>query len=129
MFVCYQTIIPNQFEFVQQSWANNPQFVSDGIQPFVKNRPGGLPSLPVISNASIPAGGSTIADDPRVIVGFDPVIGQQGTNPRTMDEPFPNYPTGSQRSTLVMIQNFIVPKAGAYFFVPSISALTHELSA
>jgi Dyp-type peroxidase family len=128
MFVCYQTIIPDQFEFVQGSWANNPTFVSDGIPPFVKNRPGGLPSLPVISNAPIPAGGSTTAHDPGVIVGFDPVIGQQQTNPRTTDEPFPNYPTGSQRSTLVMTQNFIVPKAGAYFFVPSISALTNELS-
>jgi Dyp-type peroxidase family len=129
MFVCYQTIISDQFEFVQSSWANNPTFVSDGIPPFVKNRPGGPPSLAVISNGPIPAGGSTTADDPRVIVGFDPVIGQRQTNPRTTDEPFPNYPTGSQRSTLVMTQNFIVPKAGAYFFVPSISALTHELSA
>jgi Dyp-type peroxidase family len=131
MFVCYQTIIHDQFEFVQSSWANNPTFVSDGIPPpLLKNRPGGPPqSLPVISNAPIPAGGSTTAHDPRVIVGLDPVIGQQQTDPRTMDEPYSNYPTGSQRSTLVMTQNFIVPRAGAYFYVPSISALTNELSA
>jgi hypothetical protein len=64
-----------------------------------------------------------------VIVGFDPVIDQQQTNPRTTDEPFPNYPTGSQRSTLVMPQNFIIPKAGAYFVVPSISALKGQISA
>jgi Dyp-type peroxidase family len=128
MFVCYQTVISNQFEFVQQSWANNPKFVSDGIPPLVKSRPAGGPSLSVISNGTVPPGGSTTADDPQVIVGFDPVIGQQQTNPRTTDEPFPNYPTGRQRSTLVMTENFIVPKAGAYFFVPSISALTHELS-
>jgi Dyp-type peroxidase family len=131
MFVCYQTVIAGQFEFVQISWANNPKFVSDGIPDphFVKNRPGGPPSLPVIANGAVPVGGSTTADVPQVIVGFDPIIGQHQTDPRTTDEPIPNYPTGSQRSTLVMTKNFIVPKAGAYFFVPSISALTHELSA
>src|SRR6266478_4133750 len=26
MFVCYQTSIETQFEFIQQKWANNPQF-------------------------------------------------------------------------------------------------------
>jgi Dyp-type peroxidase family len=88
MFVCYQTIINNQFQFVQRAWANNPIFVSDEIQQFVKNRPPGPRSTSVISNAQIPAGGSTTADDPKVIVGFDPIIGQQQTNSRTMDEPF-----------------------------------------
>ena len=128
MFVCYQTIINNQFQFVQRAWANNPIFVSDEIQQFVKNRPPGPRSTSVISNAQIPAGGSTTADDPKVIVGFDPIIGQQQTNSRTMDEPFSNYPSGSQRSTLVLPNNFIVPKAGAYFFLPSMSALIANLA-
>ena len=36
MFVCYQTSIPDQFEFLQISWANKPNFISDGIPPSIK---------------------------------------------------------------------------------------------
>jgi|HubBroStandDraft_2_1064218.scaffolds.fasta_scaffold630675_2 hypothetical protein len=111
MFVCYQASIRNQFEFVQASWANNSGFI------FGKTHPDGSP----------------------VIVGFDPIIGQNaGVNPkpgdpvphkRVMDEPIPNYPTGGVRSTLNEPQDFIIPTAAAYLFVPSIEALRTELSA
>ena len=33
MFVCYQTSILNQFEFVQSKWANNPGFVFGKVRP------------------------------------------------------------------------------------------------
>jgi Dyp-type peroxidase family len=109
MFVCYQTSIPKQFEFVQEKWVNNPTFISP--TPLVKNHP----------------------DGSEITVGFDPIIGQNTVNgqvqPRTSDEPVPNYPTGNVRSTLQEPQNFIVPTGGAYFFVPSIAALENELSA
>jgi len=102
MFVCYQTSIPEQFEFVQNKWANNPGFVPGKHHP----------------------------DGTVVSVGFDPIIGQNaGGAPRTTDEPVPNYPTGNVRSTLHEPQNFIVPTAAAYCFVPSIAALENELSA
>jgi Dyp-type peroxidase family len=107
MFVCYQTSIPAQFEFVQSKWANNPGFV------FGKKRP---------------------SDGSPVTVGFDPLIGQKAgpagdpQRARTTDEPIPNYPTGNVRSTLNLAQDFIVPTAGAYFFVPSIAALKQELT-
>jgi len=102
MFVCYQTSIPNQFEFVQIKWANNPGFI------FGKRHPDGSP----------------------VVTGFDPIIGQNATPPRvrTTDEPVPNYPIGNVRSTLNEPNDFIVPTAAGYFFVPSIEALTNELS-
>ena len=109
MFVCYQTSIPNQFEFVQENWVNSPTFISP--KPLVKNHP----------------------DGSEITVGFDPIIGQNTVNgqpqPRTSDEPVPNYPTGNVRSTLQEPQNFVVPTGGAYFFVPSIAALEDELSA
>ena len=101
MFVCYQTSIPNQFEFVQIKWANNPGFI------FGKNHPDGSP----------------------VNVGFDPIIGQNQGAPRTTDEPIPNYPAGNVRSTLREPKDFIVATGGGYFFVPSVSALEDELSA
>ena len=37
MFICSQTSIPNQVEFVQISWANNPGFI------FNKKHPDGTP--------------------------------------------------------------------------------------
>jgi len=108
MFVCYQTSIASQFEFVQINWANNTGFI------FGKKHP----------------------DGSSVTVGFDPLIGQNGgLNPgnppprnRFMDEPVANYPQGNVRSTLQEPTDFIVPTAGAYFFVPSIEALINELS-
>jgi deferrochelatase/peroxidase EfeB len=103
LFVCYQTSIPSQFEFVQIKWANNTGFI------FGKKHPDGTP----------------------VTVGFDPIIGQNGSlnRARTTDEPVPNYPTGNVRSTLNEPNDFIIPTAAGYFFVPSIEALTNELSA
>ena len=35
MFVCYQTSIVNQFEFVQSSWANNERFVFGKTRPTI----------------------------------------------------------------------------------------------
>lgn len=94
MFVCYQTSIVDQFEFIQSAWANAPGF------PLDKTRPGGGAVTP----------------------GHDPIIGQAG-RARQMDEPLPNYPTGSVRSTLDMPEPFVVPTAAGYFFMPSLSTL------
>ena len=103
MFVCYQTSISGQFEFVQSKWANNPGFISR------RNHPDG-----------------SLAE-----VGFDPLIGQKSGNDRVrfMDEPVPNYPSGDVRSKLDQPRDFVIPTGGGYFFMPSISALTRELSA
>jgi Dyp-type peroxidase family len=102
MFVCYQTSIERQFEFVQKNYANNPHFVSG------KERPGG--------------GGV-------VTPGFDPIIGKAFDNGvREMDEPYPNYPAGDRRTTLEIPHQFVVLTAAAYFFMPSISALRTVLS-
>ena len=103
MFVCYQTSIANQFEFVQMQWANNPGFISGKKHP----------------------------DGTNVTVGWDPIIGQNSTDSRlrTMDEPVSNYPTGNRRSTLREPKDFVVPTGGAYFFMPSIAAMKTDLSA
>jgi len=104
MFVCYQTSIANQFEFLQISWANNPGFVF----------------------------GKTHPDGSAVAVGWDPIIGQNSTpgqnRARTTDEPVSNYPSGDVRSTLQEPQDFVITTGGAYFFMPSISAMKNELS-
>ena len=101
MFVCYQTSIERQFEFIQRNYANNPGFVGG------KRRP---------------SGGA-------VIPGYDPIIGQApGEGIREMDEPYPNYPAGNRRSTLNIPNEFVVLTAAAYFFMPSITALRTVLT-
>ena len=102
MFVCYQTSIERQFEYIQRSHANDPAFVSGKVRPG-----GGAPVTP----------------------GFDPIIGQAADEgAREMDEPYPNYPAGNRRTTLEMPRQFIVLTAAGYFFVPSISALRTVLT-
>jgi len=103
MFVCYQTSIERQFEFIQRNYANHPDFVGG------KRRPGG--------------GGP-------VTPGFDPIIGQaERGGVRTMDEPYLNYPAGSRRTTLTIPKQFVELTAAAYFFMPSITALRAVLTA
>ena len=103
MFVCYQTSIQKQFEFIQSAWANEARFVGH------KTRPSGRGGVPVTP-------------------GFDPIIGQANVRgPRSMDEPVSNYPSGNIPSTLEMPNPWVVLTAAAYFFVPSITALREVL--
>jgi Dyp-type peroxidase family len=101
MFVCYQTSIERQFEYIQRRYADNPDFATG------KMRPGGGAVTP----------------------GYDPVIGQApGDEARYMDEPYPNYPAGTRRTTLDIPSEFVVLTAAAYFFMPSITALRTVLT-
>jgi hypothetical protein len=47
---------------------------------------------------------------------------------RETEEPYPNYPAGSRRTTLDMPKEFVVLTAAAYFFMPSITALRTVLT-
>lgn len=103
MFVCYQIDIGRQFEFIQRGYCNNPDFVTGKTRP---------------------------ASGQPVHPGYDPIIGQAPDDgPRRMDEPVPNYPTGNRRSALDLLQQFVIPTAASYLFVPSISAARGALSA
>ena len=102
MFVCYQTSIKRQFEYIQRRHANDPDFVSGKVRPS-----SGAPVTP----------------------GFDPIIGQAaGEGAREMDEPYPNYPAGNRRTRLEIPEQFVVLTAAGYFFMPSISALRTVLT-
>jgi Dyp-type peroxidase family len=102
LFVCYQTSIERQFEYIQRSHANDPGFVSGKVRP---------------------------GSDARVTPGFDPIIGQAADEgAREMDEPFPNYPAGNRRTTLRLAKEFVVLTAAGYFFMPSITALRTVLT-
>jgi Dyp-type peroxidase family len=103
MFVCYQTSIQRQFEFIQSKWANNIDFVGGKKRPPGRHRENVTPH-------------------------FDPIIGQAPAGERrSMDEPVSNYPGGDTTSTLDIPQPWVVLTAAAYFFVPSITALREVL--
>jgi Dyp-type peroxidase family len=103
MFVCYQTSIQGQFEFIQSAYANEVRFVSS------KTRPSGRGGV-------------------AVTPGFDPIIGQApGEGPRWMDEPV--SPVSKTPSKVDMPHPWVVLTAAAYFFVPSITALRTVLTA
>jgi Dyp-type peroxidase family len=81
LFFCINANIRRQFEFVQQSWVNNPTF-------------------------------NGLYDERDPLVGYSP----DGSN-RTMV--IPQVPLAKTLS----LPNFVTLKGGAYFFLPSLSAL------
>jgi len=82
-FLCLNSDIERQFEFVQQTWCNNPVF-------------GGL-------NGEV-----------------DPLVG----NLTRGDEIF-TVPADPLRTRVHNLERFVTVKGGAYFFLPSISALRY----
>ena len=100
MFVCYQTSIEQQFEFILSHWVNEPDFALSGT-------------------------------------GEDPILGQHlvggvgggaGARTRNFVGATVNYPGGPLGPATALPTDFIVATAGAYVFVPSISALQTVLS-
>jgi Dyp-type peroxidase family len=94
-FLCYQTDIGNQWQFVQSQWVNNPSF-PNLPDPFVDNN------------------GEVLND------GHDPIIsqsdpGREFTLPLT-DDDIPH---------LTGIPRWVTTTGGEYFFQPSIDALCH----
>lgn len=101
LFMCYQSDIWEQFEFIQRRWSNNPFF----LQP-AKSKMDGYPQT-----------------------GLDPVIGQSTRAIKNSPRPAAYWPKGWGKETTkvdAQIANFVTLKGGEYFFSPSISFL-HNL--
>jgi Dyp-type peroxidase family len=99
MFICYQTSIHEQFEFIIKNWVNNPAF----------------PPSP-------PALGGNAGHDP--ILGQ----AGGAVRTRRFRGAVMNYPSGPRGPRITIPNDFIVPTGGGYFFVPSIDAIKTVLA-
>jgi len=98
-FVCYQSTINKGFSFLQEIWVNNQTF----------------PPKPDPQNPG-----------KNLTIGFDPIIGTNGSDAGGRETIGTN--PSSQEAFLKLPVEWVVPKGGAYFFSPPISALTSKLA-
>lgn len=103
LFLCAQSSIPDQFEFIQNQWANNKVFLREGsgLDPVIGTQKYGEP------RSKLPAG-----EWPRL-------YGSRNDLDFTKNPPEVVGHTFTER-----VGEWVTMKGGEYFFVPSLSALT-----
>lgn len=100
LFLCYQTDLERQFEFVQTQWINNAGF-----------------PCPLVSGLKNSGGALVYPNGTAGPDGEDPVIAQTASGPYAI----PTSATASQR--IPDLKHFVTMTGGDYFFSPSIPAL------
>ncbi|MBC1222655.1 Dyp-type peroxidase [Nostoc sp. UCD121] len=105
LFMCYQSDIWEQFEFIQRLWSNNPLFLKSD-SPNSPNKNYDRTGLDAVSGQSL-------------LEQSDPVIPE-------VPQPPENWLKERDQQTVkadVKFANFVKLKGGEYFFSPSISSL------
>ncbi|KAB8333255.1 Dyp-type peroxidase [Scytonema tolypothrichoides VB-61278] len=108
LFMCYQSDIWEQFEFIQRFWSNAPRFLEPGMSQArnVQNNNYDRTGLDAVSGQNLPG-------------QSDPVI-------QEVPQPPENWLKERDQQTVkadVKFANFVKLKGGEYFFSPSISFL------
>ncbi len=111
-FLCLNSDIERQFEFVQQTWVNNPVFggLNGEVDPLIGNiSRTETPSVNPPANSGNPPPGSSPNGDAQPDALF-------------------TVPADPLRTRVHNLERFVTVKGGAYFFLPSIRALRYLAS-
>jgi deferrochelatase/peroxidase EfeB len=105
LFLCLNSDIERQFEFVQQTWVNNPVFggLNGEVDPLIGN----------ISKTETPS--------------VNPSPGNSDSGDAQRDAIF-TVQADPLRTRVHNLERFVTVKGGAYFFLPSIRALRYLAS-
>lgn len=121
LFLCLNADIERQFEFVQQTWVNNPVFggLNGEVDPLIGNINKTETSAPTSIQGNV--GNSTNS-------GVDPKPSNAlGAGSLTRDALF-TAQADPLRTRIHNLERFVTVKGGAYFFLPSIRALRYLAS-
>ncbi len=113
LFMCYQSDIWEQFEFIQRFWCNNPVFLKPG-----SDFPPGAVIPPEVPRVGLDAViGQKLGDQ------FDPVIGEAPEPPQNWPQQWGKETTKPPIEPENQFSKFVILKGGEYFFSPSITFL------
>jgi Dyp-type peroxidase family len=113
LFMCYQSDIWEQFEFIQRFWCNNPNFLEPG-KSNIQNK---------LPNSNYDKTGLDAVIGQKLGEQFDPVISESPEPPQNWPQQWAKTTTKPSLESENQFSQFVTLRGGEYFFSPSITFL------